>query len=63
MSNEKLNYRGVSYNKADKPQNDAKHGENLTYRGERYDGAEAEKQAQAVPSGHKKVYRAAETNR
>ena len=59
----KLNYRGVSYNKADKPQNEHRHGDNLTYRGVDYDGAEAEKQAQAAASAHKKIYRGAEQKR
>ena len=62
-NNDKLNYRGVAYDKSEKPKNDHHHGENLKYRGADYDGAEAEKQAQAAPSGHKKIYRGAEQKR
>ena len=54
-NNDKLNYRGVSYDKSEKPKNEHSHGDNLKYRGVNYDGAEAEKQAQAVPSGQKKI--------
>ena len=60
---DKLNYRGVSYDKSEKPKTDHHHGDNLTYRGTDYDGAEAEKQAKAAPSNHKKIYRGAEDNR
>ena len=62
-NNDKLNYRGVSYDKSAKPQNDHRHGDNLTYRGVDYDGAEAEKAAQAAPNDHKKIYRGAEAKR
>lgn len=60
---EKLNYRGVSYDKSEKPKNDHHHGDNLKYRGVDYDGADAEKAAQAAPSDHKKIYRGAEDKR
>lgn len=53
----KLTYRGVSYDSKDLPKADHQHAKGLKYRGVSYDGDAAEKAAQAVPAGHKKVYR------
>ncbi|MEM9723910.1 MAG: DUF4278 domain-containing protein [Pseudomonadota bacterium] len=55
----KLTYRGVSYDSAQKPKNAHQHASGLKYRGVSYDGEEAAKNAQAVPAGHKKIYRSA----
>ena len=57
----KLTYRGVSYDSAQKPKNDHHHAPGLRYRGVDYDGDEAERQAQAVPAGHRRVYRGIQT--
>lgn len=53
----KLTYRGVSYDSAQQPTTDHHHEKGLKYRGVSYDGDQAERAAQAVPAGHKKVYR------
>ncbi|MEL6978731.1 MAG: DUF4278 domain-containing protein [Pseudomonadota bacterium] len=53
----KLTYRGVTYDSKDQPKPDHNHPKGLKYRGVSYDGDQAERAAQAVPAGHRKVYR------
>ena len=53
-------YRGVERDSSEKPENDHHHEKGLKYRGADLDGEQAEKDAQSVPAGHKKVYRGVE---
>lgn len=53
-------YRGAEFDAEDKPKNDHHHADGLRYRGAEYDGEEAERDAQPVEAGHKKIYRGAE---
>lgn len=53
-------YRGVEWDSEDKPKNDHHHEKGLKYRGADLDGDQAEKDAQAVPAGHKHIYRGVE---
>lgn len=50
-------YRGVEFDSAEMPKNDHHHDAGLRYRGAELDGAEAERDAQAVNKGYEKVYR------
>ncbi len=53
----KLVYRGVAYDSQDKPQNDHHHADGLRYRGAELDGEAAERDAQPIEAGHRKIYR------
>lgn len=53
-------YRGVEHDTGKKPANDHHHEKGLKYRGVDLDGDQAEKDAQAVAAGHKRVYRGVE---
>ena len=53
-------YRGVESDSDDKPKTDHHHEKGLKYRGSDLDGDQAEHDAKAAPSDHKKVYRGVE---
>ncbi|MEL6979397.1 MAG: DUF4278 domain-containing protein [Pseudomonadota bacterium] len=53
----KQTYRGVTRDSSEKPENDHHHEKGLKYRGVDYDGDQAEKEAEAAPNDHQKVYR------